>query len=132
MSRLIRHRKALSWTSKSGHKCGEECTWCQRYYRLLLPLLRQCVETDSKTWLTNLYNNLVNQVIVNAFNLLRANVPDPALNQLLDYLEQNYVHGRQQQQQQLIGGNVIQQKLPPQPPPPDVWNVHNVTLAEGS
>ena len=82
-----------------------------------------------KFGLTNLYNNaqvnlfvgmcialaflsLVNQVIVNAFNLLRANVPDPALNPLLDYLEEDYGHGRQQQQQQLIGGNVIQQRLP--------------------
>ena len=83
-----------------------------------------------KLGLTNLYNNaqvmlfvgmciavaylsLVNQDIVNAFNLLmRANVPDPALNPLLDYLERNYVHWRQQQQQQLIGGNVVQQRLP--------------------
>ena len=92
-----------------------------------------------KLGLSNLYNNaqvklfvgmcialaflpLVNQVIVNAFNLLRANVLDPALNPLLDYLQNNFVHGRQQQQQQLIGGNVIQQRLPPRFPP-DVWNV---------
>ena len=74
-----------------------------------------------KLGLTNLYNNaqaklfvgkcialaflpLVNQVIVNAFNLLRANVPDPALNPFWIISKRITFMGDNSNNNRLIGG----------------------------
>ena len=65
---------------------------------------------------------LDNNLIVNAFHLLTAHVPEPDLVPLMEYIGKNYVVGRVQPQ-----GNILPPRLPP-----EVWNVFNITLTDGS